>query len=167
MRHPRQEMPEVSVVVPMYRESAHLGVVLDAIGEQAGAACESFEIIAVDDGSPDDTWERLAAEARRRPYLRAVRLSRNFGKEHALSAGLEASRGEAVVRCTRWKGSRIQGEKGSRFSGPRHTDTVVHVGDRGMPAGAVGGATDRRAAAEAAKRPAAQHTRLAIVAIPT
>jgi glycosyltransferase involved in cell wall biosynthesis len=81
----------------VYGESAHLGVVLDAIGEHAGAACDSFEIIAVDDGSPDDTWERLAAEARRRPYLRAVRLSRNFGKEHALSAGLEASRGEVVL----------------------------------------------------------------------
>ena len=58
--------------------------------------CE-FEIILVDDGSPDDTWENIKEEARTFPSLRAVRLSRNFGKELALCAGLERAHGDAVV----------------------------------------------------------------------
>jgi glycosyltransferase involved in cell wall biosynthesis len=97
MRTLPQETPELSVVVPMFNESEHVGLVIDAISEHVGAATESFEIVAVDDGSSDDTWERLAAESARRPRLRAIRLSRNFGKEHALTAGLEASRGRGVL----------------------------------------------------------------------
>ena len=91
------DAPELSVVVPMFNESDHVERVLDAITQHLCAATESFEIVAVDDGSSDDTWDRLAAEALRRPALRAIRLSRNFGKEHALTAGLEASRGRAVL----------------------------------------------------------------------
>ena len=97
MSQHRKDVPELSVVVPMYNESEHVELVIDAIARHVGAATDSFEIIAVDDGSPDDTWERLSAESRRRPRLRAIRLSRNFGKEHALTAGLEASRGRGVL----------------------------------------------------------------------
>ena len=89
--------PELSVVVPMYREGPNVEAVLDAIASHVCAASDSCEIIVVDDGSPDDTWDRLAAAARRRPEVRAIRLSRNFGKEHAVSAALEASRGRAVI----------------------------------------------------------------------
>ena len=56
-----------------------------------------FEVILVDDGSPDDTWENIKEEAQAFPSLRAVRLSRNFGKELALCAGLERARGDVVV----------------------------------------------------------------------
>jgi polyisoprenyl-phosphate glycosyltransferase len=93
----RQDNPELSVVVPMYCESDNVGVAIEAIAAHVAAACESYEIIAVDDGSPDDTWERLVAESRLRPHLKAIRLSRNFGKEHALSAGLEMSRARGVI----------------------------------------------------------------------
>jgi glycosyltransferase involved in cell wall biosynthesis len=53
--------------------------------------------VVVDDGSPDDTWQVLQTLARQWPELRAFRLARNFGKEGCLLAGLEASRGEAVI----------------------------------------------------------------------
>jgi len=56
-----------------------------------------FEIILVDDGSPDDTWQIILDQARTFPGLRAVRLSRNFGKELALCAGLERACGDAVI----------------------------------------------------------------------
>jgi glycosyltransferase involved in cell wall biosynthesis len=62
--------------------------------EQTGCR---FEIILVDDGSADDTWDRIKHEARSLPSVRAVRLSRNFGKELALCAGLERARGDAIV----------------------------------------------------------------------
>lgn len=92
-----QSAPLISVVIPLYKESSHLTAFLadlkDAL-KQTG--CRS-EVILVDDGSPDDTWERLKEEARTIPSLRAMRLSRNFGKELALCAGLERAQGDAVV----------------------------------------------------------------------
>jgi glycosyltransferase involved in cell wall biosynthesis len=87
----------ISVVIPLYNEGSHLSALVSDLKtalQQTGCA---FELILVDDGSPDDTWERIKDEARTLPSLRAVRLSRNFGKELALCAGLERARGDAVV----------------------------------------------------------------------
>jgi glycosyltransferase involved in cell wall biosynthesis len=56
-----------------------------------------YEILCVDDGSGDGTWERLVEWRGRAPQLKLLSLSRNFGKEVALTAGLDAARGEAVV----------------------------------------------------------------------
>src|SRR5881409_3862997 len=89
--------PFVSVVIPLYNEGSHVSALLSDLKtalEETG--CE-FDVILVDDGSRDDTWERIKAEARTLSNLRAVRLSRNFGKELALCAGLERARGNAVI----------------------------------------------------------------------
>src|SRR5207247_9143931 len=56
-----------------------------------------FEVVLVDDGSSDAMWAEIKNEARMWPDLRAIRLSRNFGKELALCAGLERARGNAVI----------------------------------------------------------------------
>jgi glycosyltransferase involved in cell wall biosynthesis len=54
-------------------------------------------VVLIDDGSVDDTWDRIKEQARAIPSLRALRLTRNFGKELALCAGLERARGEAII----------------------------------------------------------------------
>jgi polyisoprenyl-phosphate glycosyltransferase len=87
----------VSVVIPLYKEGSHLGAFLSDLKSALDQTRHPFEIVLVDDGSPDDTWERIKDEARTLPNLRALRLSRNFGKELALCAGLERARGDAVV----------------------------------------------------------------------
>ena len=56
-----------------------------------------YELVLVDDGSPDDTWHVIVGEAKTSHAIRALRLSRNFGKESALCAGLEHARGDAVI----------------------------------------------------------------------
>jgi glycosyltransferase involved in cell wall biosynthesis len=56
-----------------------------------------FEIVVVDDGSRDATWERLASLRQSHPFLRALRFTRNFGKEAAILAGLRHARGRAVI----------------------------------------------------------------------
>jgi len=89
--------PFVSVVIPLYNEGPHLRELLsDLKAALQGIGCR-FEVVLVDDGSPDDTWEQIKHEARSLPSLKAVRLSRNFGKELALCAGLERARGDAIV----------------------------------------------------------------------
>ena len=87
----------VSVVIPLYKEGSDLGVFLSDLKSALDQTRHPFEIVLVDDGSPDDMWERIKDEARTLPNLGALRLSRNFGKELALCAGLERARGDAVV----------------------------------------------------------------------
>lgn len=87
----------ISVVIPLYKEGSHLSAFLSDLETALQETGCRFELILVDDGSPDDTWQRIRDEARTFPSLRAVRLSRNFGKELALCAGLERARGDAVV----------------------------------------------------------------------
>jgi len=89
--------PLISVVIPLYNEGSHVGELLSDLKEALQQTECRFEVVLVDDGSPDDTWERIKDEARALPNLRAVRLSRNFGKELALCAGLERARGDAMV----------------------------------------------------------------------
>jgi glycosyltransferase involved in cell wall biosynthesis len=89
--------PTLSIVIPVYREGHHLRMVISTIREIVESVGEPYELIVVDDGSPDDTWFVIEEESRKLPVLRALRLSRNFGKESALSAGLELARGEAVI----------------------------------------------------------------------
>ena len=91
------ESPLISVIIPLYNEGANLHSFLaDVRAAMATTGCP-FELILIDDGSPDDTWKVISDEAGTLPAIRAVRLSRNFGKELALCAGLERARGEAMV----------------------------------------------------------------------
>ncbi len=86
----------LSVVVPIFNESESVGE-LHARLTAAVSPLGSYELVLVDDGSSDGTWERLAAIAADDPHVRLVRLSRNFGHQVALTAGVDAARGDAVV----------------------------------------------------------------------
>jgi glycosyltransferase involved in cell wall biosynthesis len=92
-----QESPLISVVIPLYCEGANLHTFVSDVKAALKKAGTPFELIFIDDGSPDDTWKVISDEAQKTPAIRAARLSRNFGKELALCAGLERARGEAIV----------------------------------------------------------------------
>jgi polyisoprenyl-phosphate glycosyltransferase len=86
----------LSIVVPVYNErevlpelARRLRAVLEPLGET--------EIVLVDDGSTDGSWDELLRIAAAADNVRLVRLSRNFGHQAALSAGLDAARGDAIV----------------------------------------------------------------------
>lgn len=91
------ERPALSVVLPCLNEGSHLASSLDELARVLRQTGETFELVVVDDGSTDDTWEVLEGAAKRLGNLRALRLSRRFGKELALTAGLEHARGDAVL----------------------------------------------------------------------
>ncbi len=97
MRQPAHAPVEISVVAPVHNEApglaeffARLIPVLDGLGT-------SYEIICVDDGSSDDSLARLLELRERIPALKVLSLSRNFGKDVAVSAGFDHARGAAVV----------------------------------------------------------------------
>ncbi|AMO98509.1 glycosyl transferase 2 family protein [Collimonas arenae] len=88
----------VSIVAPFYNESDGIDHFHQAIREIINAIPEfDFEIICVDDGSSDDTLKKLVALVARDSCFRAVELSRNFGKEAALTAGIDSAIGHAVI----------------------------------------------------------------------
>jgi polyisoprenyl-phosphate glycosyltransferase len=90
-----RELGLLSIVAPVLDEAS----ILDAFHERVSDALSKwkFELILVDDGSSDSTPEVLERLAARDPRVRVVILSRNFGQEAAISAGLDHSRGDAVV----------------------------------------------------------------------
>lgn len=88
--------PLLSVVVPAFEEEAVIGAFVLALQDQLDAIGLRWEVVVVDDGSRDLTAS-LALAAGRSPAVRVVRLSRNFGKEAALTAGLSVARGDAVI----------------------------------------------------------------------
>lgn len=91
------DVPAVSVVVPALNEQENVLPLAERVFRVLDATGLSYELIFVDDGSVDETPARVAALAARRPQVRLLRLSRNFGHQAALLAGLEHARGRAVI----------------------------------------------------------------------
>lgn len=90
--------PEVSVVFPVYNEQENLDVLFERVHPVLEEAANgSFEVIFVDDGSADGSEEFLDALSERDHRYKVIHFSRNFGHQAALQAGLEATRGHAVV----------------------------------------------------------------------
>ena len=79
----------LSIVIPVYNEQAHIASSIATVRKILDAHKIAHQFILVDDGSRDQTWMELQKLAQNEPLIRAYRLSRNFGKEAALCAGLE------------------------------------------------------------------------------
>ena len=89
--------PELSIVVPMYNEQTNVEAFVEAVTAALVSAGLDHELVLVDDGSSDGTWTAIQAASRARSSVRGVSLSRNFGHQGALLAGLNHARGLAVI----------------------------------------------------------------------
>lgn len=89
--------PELSVVVPLHNEEPNVDCLFQRLAAVLDRLQISYEIVCVDDGSQDNTLERLLAHHCLNSSIKIVSLSRNFGKEIALTAGIDATRGAAVI----------------------------------------------------------------------
>ncbi|MBN1412841.1 MAG: glycosyltransferase family 2 protein [Spirochaetales bacterium] len=87
----------LSIVIPVFREEAHIRESLKVIASYAAKCGIDYELVAVDDGSPDNTWKILQELASEIKELRCIGFVRNFGKEAAIRAGLETARGDGVI----------------------------------------------------------------------
>lgn len=88
---------ELSVIVPVYRSEATLPLLVDRLAQVLPTTAAHFEVILVNDGSPDRSWEVMLELARRYPFLQLVRLMRNFGQHNALLCGIRVARGRTLV----------------------------------------------------------------------
>ena len=89
--------PELSIVAPMYNEEGNIAAFVAAVERVVLTIGVPFEIVLVDDGSSDGTWQSIVEQTKLHPALRGARLARNFGHQGALMAGLTEARGKAVV----------------------------------------------------------------------
>ena len=95
-----QAVPQVSIVIPCYDEEQtipRLCAALDGAVAKLEAAGRATEVVAVDDGSSDDTFARLKQAAATRPWMQLVRFRRNYGQTAAMAAGFRVCHGRIVV----------------------------------------------------------------------
>jgi dolichol-phosphate mannosyltransferase len=88
---------ELTVVVPAFNEEDNIGPMYERLTAALDDRVASLEILYVDDGSRDGTWARIREVTERDPRARGLRFARNFGHQAALSAGVDAAHGTAVV----------------------------------------------------------------------
>lgn len=87
----------LSVVIPAYNEEDMIGLSSETIGSLLQKESIPYELLYIDDGSHDSTWEKILSASVKDPCVRGVRFSRNFGKESAMFAGLEQALGDCCV----------------------------------------------------------------------
>jgi len=86
-----------SVVIPVYKSQATLALLVDRLGQVLPSLSEAFEVILVDDCSPDGSWQVVQALADSHPWVQGIHLMRNFGQHAATLCGIRAARYEVTV----------------------------------------------------------------------
>lgn len=91
------EQPDISIVVPLYNEAESLPELAQWIERVMNAHGYSYEVIFVNDGSTDDSWEVIKSLVAKNPALHGISFRRNYGKSPALNTGFEAAKGRVVI----------------------------------------------------------------------
>ena len=89
--------PELSIVVPLYNEEKNLDTLYSRLLKVLDQIGMTYEIVCINDGSRDHTLEGAISYSQKNPDIKVINLSRNFGKEIALTAGIDYSSGQAVI----------------------------------------------------------------------
>lgn len=89
--------PLVSVVSPVYKAKEIVPELVRRINLAVSQVTENFEIILIEDGCPENSWEIIVLECQKDSRIKGVKLSRNFGQHYAITAGLEVASGEWIV----------------------------------------------------------------------
>src|SRR3989337_922503 len=87
----------LSIVVPVYNSEASLSSLLERLAGSLPALSENYEVILVNDGSHDRSWENIATLSREYTWLHAINMMRNYGQHNALLAGVRAAQYEFII----------------------------------------------------------------------
>jgi polyisoprenyl-phosphate glycosyltransferase len=91
------KQPLISIISPVYNAEALVQLLVEKIKQEVMEITQNFEIILVEDGSLDKSWESVVIETRKDIRVKGIKLSRNFGQHYAITAGLDHTSGEWVV----------------------------------------------------------------------
>jgi undecaprenyl-phosphate 4-deoxy-4-formamido-L-arabinose transferase len=89
--------PELSIVVPVYRSEDCLEGLIQAIAEALNPENRDYEVVLVNDGSPDNSWAVIETICRKHPLVMGIDLRRNFGQDNAIITGLRLARGKYIA----------------------------------------------------------------------
>ena len=88
---------KTSIVCPIYNAEKSVEALVNQLSEKLSSLNMDYEIVLVDDRSPDNSWDLLVSEANKDSRVKVIRLSRNFGQQLAVSAGIEFSTGDYCI----------------------------------------------------------------------
>lgn len=89
--------PLLSIISPVYRAEKIVDLLVERIKEEVSKITDNFEIILVEDGSPDNSWEAIERNCKQDTRVKGIKLSRNFGQHYAVTAGVEIAQGATTV----------------------------------------------------------------------
>src|SRR5258706_588189 len=89
--------PQLSIVVPVFRAERSLRLLVERLLPVLDSLEGAYEILFVEDGGGDGSWEVIEDLSRRHPCIRGLRLARNYGQHNALLCGIRAARGKTIV----------------------------------------------------------------------
>lgn len=90
-------MTDLSIVAPIYNEELNVPILAETLHKVLSGIGRTYEVVLVDDGSKDKSWECLVAAAKKYPCFKVIKLRRNFGQTAAMSAGFRESKGEIII----------------------------------------------------------------------
>lgn len=88
---------EISIVSPVYQAEKIVDKLVERINAAVSKLTDNYEIILVEDCGPDNSWEKIQENCKKYLNVRGIKLSRNFGQQHAIQAGLDVSKGKYVI----------------------------------------------------------------------
>lgn len=91
------KLPHISIVSPVYRGEKMVAELVRRNVESVTTITDDYEIILVNDASPDNSWEEIVKQCENNPKVKGINLSRNFGQHYAITAGLHYAKGDWVV----------------------------------------------------------------------
>lgn len=91
------EQVEISVVSPVYKAESIIDKLIERIETSVSQITSSYEIILIEDSSPDNSWGKIVENCTKNKKVKGIKLSRNYGQQHAIQAGLDASKGTYVI----------------------------------------------------------------------
>ena len=88
---------EISIISPVYKAENSIDKLVERIIAAVSKLSNHYEIILVEDGGFDNSWKKIQENCQKFPLVKGIKLSRNYGQQHAIQAGLDAAKGEYVI----------------------------------------------------------------------
>lgn len=92
-----QPTPKISIISPVYQAEKIIDKLIEQITIQIEKITQDYEIILVEDGSPDNSWEKIEQACSSNPRVKGIKLSRNFGQHPAITCGIEVATGDYAI----------------------------------------------------------------------